>query len=191
MAKGLLGQMVTPDQGNRVVPGVTWALDNGCFSSRWTPQRWLAALERHRDTPGCLWAVVPDVVADARATNTMWCRWLPAVHRHGYAAAYVLQDGCVGIPLGARAVFVGGSTEWKLGRAARALVIEAKRLGLWAHMGRVNSLRRLRYAESIGCDSVDGTFVAFGPDHNLPKLLGWLRVVAEPPLFALSGQEAS
>lgn len=186
MARGLLAQMVTPDQGNRVVPGAAWALDNGCFSKRWTPERWLAALERHQDTPGCLWAVVPDVVADAAATNTMWVRWLSAVHRHGYDAAYVLQDGCVGIPLGARAVFVGGSTEWKLGPAARALVAEAKQLGLWVHMGRVNSLRRLRYAQAIGCDSVDGTFLAFGPDHNLPELLAWLRAVNEPRLWEVA-----
>ena len=177
MAAGLLGQMVTPDQGNRVVPGARWALDNGCFSERWTPQRWLAALDKHRDTPGCLWAVVPDVVADAAATNSMWCRWLPAVHRNGYDAAYVLQDGCRGIPLGARAVFVGGSTEWKLGAVARALVADARDRRLWVHMGRVNSLRRLRYAQAIGCDSVDGTFLAFGPDNNLPELLGWLRDV--------------
>ena len=29
--------------------------------------------------------------------------------------------------------------------------------GKWVHMGRVNSTRRIRYAASIGCDSVDGT----------------------------------
>ncbi|WP_405928098.1 hypothetical protein OG554_05250 [Streptomyces griseus] len=29
-------------------------------------------------------------------------------------------------------------------------------------------------AEWFGCDSVDGTFLAYGPDKNLPKLLSWL-----------------
>lgn len=183
MATGLLGQMVTPDEGKRPVPGARWALDNGCFSARWTPERWLAALERHRDAPGCLFAVVPDVVADADATNTMWCRWLSAVHRHGYRAAYVLQNGCRGIPLGAQAVFIGGDTEWKLGSEARALVAKAKERRLWVHMGRVNSLRRLRYAASIGCDSVDGTFLAFGPDTNMPRLQRYLRWADEPTLF--------
>ena len=38
----------------------------------------------------------------------------------------------------------------------------------------VNSLRRLRYAHSIGCRSADGTCLAFGPDLHLPRLLGWL-----------------
>jgi hypothetical protein len=38
-------------------------------------------------------------------------------------------------------------------------------------------LKRLRPAASIGCDSVDGTLLAYGPDRNLPELLGWLAAV--------------
>jgi hypothetical protein len=41
-------------------------------------------------------------------------------------------------------------------------------------MGRVNSRRRLAYAATIGCDSVDGTHLAYGPDRRLPELIGWL-----------------
>jgi hypothetical protein len=37
------------------------------------------------------------------------------------------------------------------------LVRAWKRAGKWVHLGRVNSERRIRYAASIGCDSVDGT----------------------------------
>jgi hypothetical protein len=47
-----------------------------------------------------------------------------------------------------------------------------------AHRSRVNSLTRLRYAVSIGCDSVDGTYLAYGPDRNLPALLRWLATVS-------------
>jgi hypothetical protein len=47
-------------------------------------------------------------------------------------------------------------------------------------MGRVNSLRRLRYADAIGCDSADGTYIAHGPDINLPALLGWAAVRQRP-----------
>jgi hypothetical protein len=72
---------------------------------------------------------------------------------------------------------IGGTTSWKLGPAAAALAAQARRRGLWVHMGRVNSLRRLRYAAAIGCQSVDGTFLAFGPDRNLPELLGWLAAL--------------
>ncbi len=82
------------------------------------------------------------------------------------------------------ALFVGGSTEWKLSGSARELVREARARGKSTHMGRVNSLRRLRYAESIGCDSADGTYLIFGPDVNLPRLLGWLGVLGtQRPLF--------
>jgi hypothetical protein len=55
--------------------------------------------------------------------------------------------------------------------------------GLWCHMGRVNSLRRLRLAVQDGYDSVDGTFLAFGPDRKLPRLLTYLRLATEPRLF--------
>ena len=30
------------------------------------------------------------------------------------------------------------------------------------------------YARRIGIDSVDGTYLTFGPSTNLPKLLGWV-----------------
>jgi hypothetical protein len=46
----------------------------------------------------------------------------------------------------------------------------------------VNSRKTYRYFQAIGGDSCDGTYVVFGPDINLPKLLGWVR---EIPLFDL------
>jgi len=175
IASGLLGQMVTPAAGNRIVPGAKWALDNGCFANSWTYGKWLDTLSRHKNTDGCLFAVVPDVVGDAHATDAMWGRWWSAPMRQGYNAAYVAQDGCRYIPMGATALFIGGSTEWKLGAHARRVVREAHRRSMWVHMGRVNSYRRWAYAESLGCHSVDGTFLAFGPDVNLPRLLSWVN----------------
>jgi len=182
MTRGLIGQMVTPDAGNRIVPGVTWAFDNGCFSSQWTPGLWLRTLDRYQDTPGCVFAVVPDVVADAASTDLRWHRWAGEVADRGYTPAYVVQNGCDGIPDNAGAVFIGGDTAWKLGPEARHLAGMANRNGLWLHAGRVNSLRRLRYMADLGCDSADGTYLAFGPDTNLPKLLAWLHP-AQPSLF--------
>jgi hypothetical protein len=41
-------------------------------------------------------------------------------------------------------------------------------------------LKRLRYAATIGCDSVDGTYLAYGPSRNLPNLLGWLADLNRP-----------
>jgi hypothetical protein len=103
--------------------------------------------------------------------------WLPKIRALGYPAAFVAQDGLEALTVPwdeFDVLFIGGSTEWKLGRHARALVAEAKWRGKHVHMGRVNSRSRYRYAEHIGCDSVDGTYLTFGPDVLLPNVLSWL-----------------
>jgi hypothetical protein len=95
----------------------------------------------------------------------------------GLPVALVAQDGLENLHIpwcSFDALFLGGSTAWKLGPAARDLTRQAKGRRKHVHMGRVNSLDRLRYAAAIGCDSADGTYVAHGPDVNLPKLLRWL-----------------
>lgn len=48
-------------------------------------------------------------------------------------------------------------------------------------MGRVNSGKRLKLADNWGCDTADGTFLAFGPDKNLPRLLAWLENLGGKP----------
>jgi hypothetical protein len=66
------------------------------------------------------------------------------------------------------------ATEWKLGKEAADLANQALSHGKWVHMGRLNSGRRFRYARDVvGCQSADGTFLAFGPDTNLPRLYRW------------------
>lgn len=191
MAHGLIGQMITPKAGNRLVPGVTFALDNGCVRLEgarpvtdpdWSEERWIAMLDRYRGVPGCLFAVVPDVVGDARATNGRWARYHGAVRNRGYRCAYVTQNGCRSIPASAGAVFVGGNDAWKDGPEALELTQQARQRGLWCHLGRANTLRRIRRSALDGYDSVDGTTLAFGPDRNLPQLVRFLRRAAEPPL---------
>jgi hypothetical protein len=98
----------------------------------------------------------------------------------------VAQDGLESLPVpwgDFDALFIGGTTGWKLGPHAREIAAEAKRRGKWVHMGRVNSERRCRYAAAIGCDSVDGTKLVFGPDVNLPQVLAWARLSDHAPLF--------
>jgi hypothetical protein len=47
----------------------------------------------------------------------------------------------------------------------------------------------LRYAASIGCDSADGTYLAFGPERNLSRLLGLaVRRQRRPEAAERSGQ---
>lgn len=64
--------------------------------------------------------------------------------------------------------------EWKTGPEAAALAREGKARGKVVHMGRVNSGRRFRYADALGCDSADGTFVVRAPRTNLRRMRGWL-----------------
>jgi hypothetical protein len=194
-ASGELARIETPTQQNRPFPGV-WCADNGCGPGagggpgkgwpgydRWF--RWLRS--RRADAASCLFAVAPDVVGDAVATLARSLPWLPRIRWLGYRVAFVVQDGAEApgmVPWDMfDALFIGGSTEWKLGPAARALVADAKARGKWVHMGRVNSARRYRYAEAIGCDSADGTFILFAPDLNLARFRTWDQ---GPPLFNLA-----
>lgn len=191
MSTGLIGQVVTYKSGNVLTPGASFILDCGTVKivdghpendPDWDPVAWEANVRRYATEPGCLFAVVPDWVNDATRTNQRWAQYHGIVRNLGLRPAYVLQNGCESIPASAGAVFVGGDTAWKLGSEARRLIAQAKARGMWVHMGRVNSLRRLRYAAQLGCDSADGTCLAFGPDTNLPKLLRWLHP-AQPSFF--------
>ena len=184
MRQGLLGQICTPNEGRAPLPGVAWAADNGCFSknyvgdTRWLA--WLSALPR----AGCLFAVAPDVVADAAATLARSRPWLSRIRALGVPAAFAAQDGAEQpgmVPWDEFDVlFIGGTTEWKLSPYAARLAREAKDRGLKVHMGRVNSGRRKTIADLFECNTVDGTFLAFGPDTNLPRLLTWMN---QPTLF--------
>jgi hypothetical protein len=180
MTAGKLGMITTPVQGNVVPEGACWCADNGCFGQGYPGDEaflaWLSArLERWGDR--CKFATAPDVVGDARATLVRSAPFLPAIRDMGCPAAFIGQDGQEDLPVPwdeFDALFLGGTTEWKLGVGAAWLTREAVGRGKWVHMGRVNTKGRLRYAASLGCSSVDGTTLRFGPDINLPILLRWL-----------------
>lgn len=193
MGDGRLGMIDTPYQGkagavrDAHAAGVTWCADNGCFTDAWDPDTWWAWLTNSTGHAGrCVFAAAPDVVGDAAATHHRATPWLPRIRALGYPVAYVAQDGLhpANVPWDdIDALFLGGTTAWKLGPHARALTYAATDRRKWVHMGRVNSRRRYRYAAAIGCDSVDGTYLTFGPDTNLPKLLSWARTTDQGVLF--------
>lgn len=192
MRRGLIGMIATPASGNAVEPGYDWCADNGVFGDNYPGDdaylRWLG--DRAEYSAACSFAVAPDVVGDAVATLERSAPMLGRIRDAGYPVALAAQDGMrpSDIPwTRVDALFIGGSTEWKLGPDARQLVEAARRHGKWIHMGRVSSDRRLRYAHAIGCHSADGTYLAFGPDVNLPRLLGWLsRMNDQYGLFEVS-----
>lgn len=171
--------MLTPMMGNRLPHERLWGADTGCFNQPEAHDdanylRWLG----ERDHTRALFATAPDVVGDALATLARSRPMLARIREVGYPAALVGQDGMAPamVPWDEMdCLFVGGTTAWKLGEEARVLMREAKVRGKWLHMGRVNSERRIRYARTQGCDSVDGTYIAFGPDINGPKIARWMR----------------
>lgn len=184
-----LGCIETPKSGaHRAPAGVVWCADNGVFGKGYPgDDAWFRWLGNHPDRHLCAFAVAPDVVGDHDATLTRSAPWLPQIRALGLPAAWVLQNGATldTVPWDTFDVlFVGGDDDFKLGPVAAAIVREAVELGYPVHMGRVNSSRRLAYAAHLGCDSADGTFLAFGPDKNLPRVRAWFeRLEGSPALF--------
>lgn len=189
MEEGKLGYIATPTSthSNQRVDGAMWCADNGCFGKKYNEEKWWAWLKNQTqwlDT--CLFATAPDVVGDAAATMKLAEIWLPKIRSLGYPVALVAQDGLedMSVPWDEfDCLFVGGTTEWKLGESVRELTAEAKRRGKWVHIGRVNSNKRFRYAAfTLQADSCDGTYLIFGPDVNLPKLLSWVDGISAKQL---------
>lgn len=179
MSKGLLGQIITPAAGNALMPDVDWCADNAVFADRYPGDAaYLAWLdERTWAKDRCAFAVAPDVVCDAQATLDRSAPVLGQIRRGGLPAALAAQNGLEHLRVpwpDFDVLFLGGDTDWKIGPYARQLTADARAHGKRVHMGRVNSRRRLRIAAQMGCHSADGTYLAFGPDTNLPGLLSWL-----------------
>jgi hypothetical protein len=176
------GFMMTPYMGNKL-EGQTWAADNGCFTHPDAPvESYFSWLEgRRTEFSSCLFATAHDVVGDAVATLARSIPLLPRIRELGLRAALVGQDGLENLEIPWErfdALFIGGTTEWKLSDAARNISLRAKELGKWLHMGRVNSNKRIQIAKfDFDCDSVDGTYVAFGPSVNIPRLQKWMTDV--------------
>lgn len=174
--------------GAKHLEKVLWAADNGCFTNPDLDVEkylaWLEKLKGFQET--CLFATAPDVVGDSRAT---WGRSepiLPRIRALGYPAALVAQDGVDERPIEWDAfdcLFIGGTTEWKLSPNAHRLCREALSQGKWVHMGRVNSFRRLLRARFAGCQSADGTQLAFAPDKRLAQLEKWLDFINAQPVL--------
>jgi hypothetical protein len=183
-----VGELFTPLNGfSPKRPGGPFAIDNGAFA-RFDPYAFRMLLNKHEDRRHlCKFVAVPDVVGSARRTSEVFERWYDELCR--WPLAYVCQDGQEDLPIPwdlISAVFIGGSTSWKMSPHAAACVKAAKALGKWAHFGRVNTPGRFEYAEGLGCDSVDGTGLS---------RYSWMRerihrAQTEPGLFAAAAESA-
>lgn len=157
-----VGQLLTPLTGFKLrAADKPWAIDNGAFA-RFDPRAFKARLRRQeRDKRNCKFVTAPDVVGSARRTLEVFEGWRDQLA--GWPIALALQDGQENFPIPWRdiaAIFVGGSTDWKLSKHAEQCIKAAQALGKWTHVGRVNDPERFAYFKELGVDSVDGSGIA-------------------------------
>jgi hypothetical protein len=154
-----VGQLLTPlTRYTLQNPDLPWGIDNGAFS-RFDERAFLSLLKREeRRKEHCLFVTLPDVVGSARRTLEVFDRWKSRIG--GWNIALVIQDGQQDLPVpwdDIAAIFIGGSTHFKLSNHAEHCIKAAQILGKWVHVGRVNDAGRWQHFEDLGVDSIDGT----------------------------------
>ena len=154
-----IGQLLTPLSRRKRWHDL-WAVDNGCYK-RFKEKSFLGILERNKPhRASCKFVTVPDVVGSARRTAEIFDLYHDKLE--GWPLALVLQDGVedVAIPWEQiAAVFVGGTTAFKMSEVAFQCARAARILGKWVHVGRVNT--GTRFAEwKDHADSCDGSGVS-------------------------------
>ena len=184
----MLGRLIQPRSGNDIGEiascGMRWAADNDCFQGL-NERAYTAMLNQFAlvDRSRLLFVTAPDVVADKRATLALFASWQSRLEMRQLPIAFVAQDELVPdeVPwLSIDALFIGGSTAWKLSHAVDWLIASAQQRGVWVHIGRVNSRRRLSHFDAIGADSFDGTQFSMYPDTYIPRCLARLEYHQHP-----------
>lgn len=178
--------------GNRYPEGQSriWAADTGCFAHPHTFRldKYLAWLWRNLPyVEWCLFATAPDVFGDGQETLHRAIPALPAIRFLGYKAALVLQPGIMISDIcwdALDAVFLGGPNEWQHSQEAQNIMREARNQQKHIHIGRVNSMKRFRYAQAFA-DSADGTHVAFKPTKGIAEVAEWMNTVQRQPMLDL------
>jgi len=158
-----------------------YALDNGAWADFQAKRAFDEdAFERLIERLGAKadWIVLPDIVAGGLPSLELSYRWMNRCLSICSRVLIAVQDGMeehhiaplVGPSVG---VFLGGSTEWKL--ATMGLWGRfCQRLGVYYHVARVNTARRMRQAIAAAAHSVDGSS-ATRYAVTLPKLDHWSR----------------
>lgn len=155
-------QLLTPlTRFRRQNKRAKFAIDNGAFAG-FKAGEFKGLLLREKDAKElCRFVAVPDVVGSARRTLEVFDHWKYKLS--GWPLALVAQDGIEDLPIPweqIAAIFIGGSTTFKLSDHAKHIIQAAKAIGKWVHVGRVNSFERWGKLEEAGCDSIDGTGIS-------------------------------
>ncbi len=187
---GRVGVLVGPSYYRKLKmrDWMPYALDNDAFSAfskgtPWPEELWREMLRWAR----CVghsprWVLVPDVVADKKATLEKWDRYAPEAEAYGWPLAFAVQDGMtpVDVPGEAEVIFVGGSDDFKY-RTLPDWCANFERV----HVGRVNEVYRLQTCQRFNVESADGSGW-FRDTRRLDELTRWMRSqTKEHPVLAL------
>lgn len=186
-----LGRLTQPRCGNDIAEiancGMSWGGDNNALQGV-DPDGLLDMWDAiaAQDLTHFKFAAAPDAVmmtpdgprGDWQGTLWLWRCWKPALLRRKLPAAIVAQDGATiaSVPWDEiQALFIGGSTAWKLSLSAALLIRAAAARGKWVHVGRINSMQRLAHFDQLPVDSFDGGQFSMFPETYIPKYLHRLR----------------
>lgn len=167
--------------------GLRFAIDNGAWSCKqsnepFDTEGFAELVDSHGGAAD--FVVVPDIVEGGLESLRFSVEWLPRL-ANVPRRLLAVQDGMGPhhvAPLLLKhklGLFLGGSTHWKL-QTLHDWGVVAAALGVYYHVGRVNSRRRIRLCAEAGADSFDGTS-ATRFSVNAKKLKTWSN---QPNLYS-------
>lgn len=172
--------------------GLPWACDNNAYTMGHKPERLISYLEElvpYIST--CLFVSVPDSVGNITQTLDWFYKFAHEIKSLGFPTALVAQDllESRSWPSEFDALFIGGSTSWKMGDGAKYCIRKAQSLGKHVHIGRVNSWKRYAHFRLMdGSDNFtcDGTKIIYEP-RKVKNL--WMAYESQLPLIKITDQE--
>lgn len=160
---GKCGQLLTPLTRRKLRDVERFGIDNGAYA-RFDAKGFTSLLARHHHArERCVFVAAPDVICNARRTLEVFRYWQPILARDAWPVALVIQDGIQELDIPwhlLKAVFIGGSDDFKLGRDAVDVIRAAQAMGKWVHIGRINSPHRADKFTVLRADSCDGTGIS-------------------------------
>ena len=173
-----MGWLVGPSgqTKTRLREWIPYALDNDVYADwdngrEWSEDgyyRFLDWVSVQKFAP--LWAAVPDAIGDRGKTLEKWVRHSDRVRAYGWPVAFVVQDGMTpkDVPP-CDVIFIGGTFRWKWNNVEKFAHHHPR-----VHVGRVNTLGKLRRCDELGIESVDGTGWFRRPEIEFARLEEYL-----------------
>lgn len=182
-----LGMMVSGQYRNVAGKVPYYSLDNGCFGAKvngyaWDESLFLRTLNKYRGAaPAPDFVVCPDIPFEGIRSlefSRSWLKKLPDIGTNYYLAVQdgmTIEDVDKVLCEGFGGIFVGGSLLWKY-RTSEEWVRLAHAHGLKCHIGRVAGYSRIKWALTIGADSIDSTSFS---RHDRYHHIDWARESVE------------